>query len=81
MAARPGVPSFARAAAAARGLDHQESIMCYEFSHWFTKARSQEPARKQAPQSEPSTQQATPAPEPQPVPAATQVREREATPA
>jgi hypothetical protein len=55
--------------------------MCYEFSHWFTKARTAEPARKQTPQTERSTQPSAPAQQPEPVAAATPVKEREAAPA
>ncbi len=52
--------------------------MCYEFSHWFIKARSVEAAKKPLPQ----TEQVAPPPaaQAQPVAEAKPVKERAAAP-
>jgi hypothetical protein len=55
--------------------------MCYEFSHWFTKARAAEAAQQPARQTERSSQPPAPAQQPAPVAAATPLKEREAAPA
>ena len=63
-----------------RGLTTEEPIMCYEFSHWFTKARAAEPAKKPSPQTEQAVP-TPPAPQPQPAAAAKPVKERATAPA
>lgn len=68
-----------QAAAAARPF--KETTMCYEFSGWFTKARSAERAREQQPKTEPATQPPQRVPEPQSAATGTRVKERETAPA
>ena len=54
--------------------------MCYEFSLWSRKLRSDEQARKPQ-QSEQVSKQPTPAPQPAPVAQETGVQKRETVPA
>ena len=55
--------------------------MCYEFSIWSRKLRSDEQARKQAQKTEQVVKQPTPAPQAAPVAQETKVQKRETIPA
>ena len=55
--------------------------MCYEFSIWSRKLRSDEQASKQAQKTEQVVKQPTPAPQPAPVAQETKVQKRETIPA
>ena len=55
--------------------------MCYEFSLWSRKPRSDEQARKQEQKPEQVSKQPTPAPQAAPVAQETKVQKRETIPA
>jgi len=54
--------------------------MCYEFSHWVTKSRTAEPAKKPSPQTEQVAPPPAPARQPQPAAEAKPARERATAP-
>jgi hypothetical protein len=55
--------------------------MCYEFSLWSRKLRSDEQASKQPQKPEQASKQPPPAPQPAPVAQETKVQKRETIPA